>query len=53
MRRIGKIADRLLNRLAPATKAAAGECGLVSCPGGGFKYCCTTTNGGFCGECQA
>lgn len=53
MRRIGNFADRLLNRLAPAAKAAAGTCTLVSCGGGGFKTCCTTSMGTTCTECQA
>ncbi|GIG66218.1 hypothetical protein [Phytomonospora endophytica] len=51
MRRIGTLADRLLARLVPAAGAAAGTCGNVSCAGGGFKWCCTTTTGTTCTEC--
>lgn len=53
MRRIGTLADRLLARVVPASKALAGTCTLVSCAGGGFKQCCTTSQGTTCGPCEA
>ncbi|GLZ75530.1 hypothetical protein Afil01_03370 [Actinorhabdospora filicis] len=60
MRRLGTVADRLLNRLVPASKAAAapGKCtpmwGSKECPGGEIVSCytdasCNTT----CGVCPA
>lgn len=44
MKLINRLADRALERLAPAAKAeAASDCWYQSCGGNCIKYCCRST----------
>jgi hypothetical protein len=55
MRIVNKVADRLLELVAPHTVARAGDCDYeCSCPlSGDAKYCCYYPNGKVsCHSCQ-
>jgi hypothetical protein len=55
MRVMTKMADRLLQLIAPHTVARATDCGYECCsfPAGVARYCCYYPNGHVsCGSCQ-
>ncbi|MFI6601389.1 hypothetical protein ACIBHX_34510 [Nonomuraea sp. NPDC050536] len=53
MRVVTRMADRLLELIAPHTVARAVDCGYECCAYGRARYCCYYSGGGHsCGSCH-